>query len=182
MLGRDPGTFSANDCYFKARLDHDAENVDGGTFLRSAFKGVQKYGCAPELVRPSLTRDINKSTTWKQQKVAHKFRGLRGYNRILSTSEETARQVRLALSRRIAVVGGWGIPKSFVDYSSGVYDLKDPPAGSMGHAMTVVSHSEDGTFRAEAHYGESFGERGFIRMSPEFLVSARTLWIADVRK
>jgi len=180
-IGKEVGEFSANDAYFKSRLEHDAEDVDNGTYLRTCFKGVQKYGCAPEEVRKSSLEDINTPTTWREQKAAHKFRGLRSYYRIASHGDELLREVRLALSQGFAVAGGFPMPPSFSRYTGGVYDPSDDFEGGLGHAMAVLGHERDGTFKLESNYGSSFGEGGFVRVSEEFLTTAWSLWVGDVR-
>jgi len=181
QLGNDPGDFSPNDAYFKSRVEHGGEDEDSGTYLRTSFKGLQRYGCCLESARPSRVEEINKPTTWPQQRKAHKYRGLRRYNQIFAEEEERVRQVRIALSSGIAVAGGWSIPKSFRDYKNGVYDPTDAPQAGIGHAMAIVGH-DPWWFKLEVHYGESFGVSGFMYVSEAFLASAHTLWIGDVRK
>lgn len=178
--GNDPGDFSANDAYFKARLEHNAEDKDQGTYIRAAFKGLQKYGCAPESVRPSTLEDVNTPTTWREQKAAHKYRGFRSYHRVDTSGDSFLSEIRTAISSGFAVVAGWGMPSSFYSYSGGVYQPKDKPRPGLGHAMAIVGYRRDGSFKLESNFGPSFGENGFVYASEDFVTSAWSAWVGDV--
>ena len=185
QLGKDPGEFSAFDAYYKSRAVWGGQDKDQGTYLRTTFRALQLLGCALERKWPSTDiRGINKAPSWSAQKSAHRYRGIRGYYPIPVGTPQTLTLVKLALSHKLPVVGGWHIGSEFRNYDGrgAIGPAADPDAG---HAYWIEAFYEDGTFgifnsvvKIGAH--RTWGRDGRATVTPEHVQSAHVLWAVAV--
>lgn len=181
--GNDPGELSGMFPYWLGRKIHDDEDNDDGSYLRNGvLKGVQLQGLCIEKV---FSDDVpfNKQPTWRAIKNGMKHRGLRSFRRIYNPVEAMG-----ALSMGQALVGGWHVGDDWSNWqSSDPFVVETNKRG--GHAMSICGYDEDGNFISPGSWGthnnkgEPQGDPtrpGFWKMSPEFLISAKSLFALDM--
>jgi len=171
--------FSAFDAYYKGRFVMGTQSRDEGCQLRPMFNALQKLGCASESVSPSTDSSrVNLPPTWAAQKSAHKWRGVRRYFSV--TGKNMPHEARIALSRGMPVVGGWMVSQRFRKFAGGEVFQHDPEETIIGgHAMCVVGFEKD-EFTLVNSWGREWADRGFARVSSNFLEQAMSLWVCDV--
>lgn len=173
--GTDCNELSPLFVYYNARKMDGGVLTDNGTTIRSAIKGAQQFGAAPEFACSFSPERINAMPYWSAYRTAHALRGVRGYYRI---SRGDVDGVRRAIAARCPVVAGWEVSHELMRYRSGVLPaLRGPFIG--GHAMTVVQYDGD-TFTLLNSWGAAWGELGFARVDSSFIANGVDLWAIDV--
>ncbi len=181
--GEDPGELSGMFPYFIGRAVWGGQDRDDGSYLRTTLKAIQLQGiCLEKVFSDQVPWD--KMPTWRATKNAFKFRGLRNFRRIYTEEE-----ARSALSMKQSLVGGWQIGEDWVDWDGKeAFNVETKKIG--GHAMCVSGYSPEGDFWSPGSWG-THGDKtnrplgdparpGFWRMTPEFLISAHTLFALDM--
>ncbi len=166
----EPALTSREFLYFNARAFDGQPIVDEGTQLRSCAKGMIKFGRPPESVWPFRESYINERPPWEAYREAYDYRGPGSYLRVVGLDE-----IRQAIASGKPVVGGTSVGDSIFDYTDGVYD-PDPNEPSVGgHALCVVGYDAD-SFTLVNSWGISYGEAGFMRVSPSFMATFTDCW------
>jgi hypothetical protein len=174
---------SALFAYYNARAEEspcpELDTIkDVGAYIRLAIKGLQKLGEAEEWAWPFKEGKVNKRPSWTSYRNASSRRGVRGYYRI--STGDVVNQVKLAISQRRPVVGGWRIDEAFCK-PEGVGIVKAITRDFVGgHAMLVESYSADGSFTLVNSWGADWREGGRVRVSAEFIESVNDMWAIDV--
>lgn len=162
--------------YFNSRkVDAPGQPVtDDGTQLRSCAKGIMRFGRPPVSAWPHSPNKINVQPDWEAYREGFDYRGPAGYYTVRSLDE-----IKQAIAARKPVVGGASVAASIQSYTGGIYD-PDPSEPSIGgHAMCVVGY-DDRCFTLINSWGQSWGESGFLRVSPAFMATFTDLWaVAD---
>lgn len=171
----DPGPLSGLFLYYIGRAVWDGESKDDGSYIRTLFKAMQLQGACINKVFTSEA-GVFKKPPWRAVRNGFKHRGIRSYQKISTVDE-----ARAALSSGIPLVGGWSVGKEFMSWNGGdAYDGEPETIG--GHAMCVCGYTADGDFILINSWGDSKGELGFWRVSPEFLMSGNRLWSCDTKE
>lgn len=171
----DTGPLSGLFLYYIGRSVWGGESQDDGSYLRTLFKAMQLQGACVEKVF-TAEAGVFKKPTWRAVKNGFRHRGVRSYRKIYNVDE-----ARMALSRGIPLVGGWDVGSEFVNWRGGeAYNSETDFMG--GHAMCVVGYDLNGDFIVANSWGVNGGEKGFWRVTPEFLMSGDRLWACDTEE
>lgn len=173
--GTDPGELSALFLYYTGRAVWNGETKDDGSYIRTLFSAIKVQGACSAALFPQELGPFKKPG-WSQTKNAFKHRGVKNYRRVLTPGE-----AREALSEGIPLVGGWQIGDDFANWSGGDAFDKETSRGG-GHAMAVLGYNERGDFLIPNSWGESVGEKGWWRVTEDFLMETDRLWAADTRE
>ena len=162
--------------YSLARTLDGSLGTDGGTYIRSCFEVLSRFGIPEETVWPYDDSKVFVSPSMIAQRSAlgHK---LHSYYRIKSTGQNRLDEVVSALRAMKPVVFGTLIEESFRNVGS--LAPVGPPKGTTigGHAMIIVGFI-GGNFLVKNSWGKGWGDKGYFLMSPEYLAWDETwdLW------
>lgn len=163
--------------YAMARTLDGSLAADQGTFIRSCFEVLSRFGVPEETVWPYDDSKVFVSPSMIAQRSAlgHK---IHSYYRIKSTGQDRLDEVVSALRAMKPVVFGTLIEESF--RSVGSLAPVGPPKGTTigGHAMIIVGFI-GGNFLVKNSWGKGWGDKGYFLMSPEYLAWEETwdLWV-----
>lgn len=161
--------------YYWARSETGDQDLDEGTYIRSAAKAVQKFGFPPFSEWPTEAARVNEGVPHRVYRAAFDRRGMRGYRRILMGDLEG---IRRALWAGSPVVFGMTVGESFLDHTgAGLIDVDSGPVAG-GHAMAIVGYDGD-RFRIQNSWGTDWGDGGFAWVSSNRMKQATDLWMAD---
>jgi C1A family cysteine protease len=162
--------------YGMARTLDGSLGTDGGTYLRSCFDAISRFGICEETDWPYDEAQVFVSPSLLAQRKA-RGRRIHGAYRIDSEGDARLDDIRAALRRKQPVVFGTMLATSFDSYRGGTLPR---PVGPMdgGHAMMIVGCVGD-RFLVKNSWGTSWGERGFAWFSPDYLTWKETwdLWV-----
>lgn len=156
--------------YFNARAFDGQPITDDGTQLRSCARGLVKFGLPPEAVWPFRASYINERPPWEAYREAYDYKGPDAYLRVVGLDE-----IRQALAASKPVVGGTSVGNSIFDYTGGIYDPSPDEPSVGGHALCIVGYDAE-SFTIVNSWGISYGEAGFLRVSPAFMATFTDLW------
>lgn len=154
--------------YWNSRKYHDAIEMDGGTFIRTAIKSINKLGFAPESAWP-YSRPWAKRPSVATYETA--FDNSVEYMRIDGSGSERLLAVRSAIAAGFPVVMGLRIDSNFERAQSG--DMMDPPDENRvigGHAVAILEYDEMG-FYGPNSWGTDHGTDGWFSASSAYVGS-----------
>ena len=166
--------------YWCSRAFEHATAVDGGTYLRDFFRGLNKFGFCPEDAWPydvSRFADLPSAAAFR---AAFDQRSPTVYKSIVNAGLQRLDPVRRAVAAGYLVCFGTLVSEAFVREPLPAAPLP-PPEGEPiagGHAMVVVGYDGD-VFEVLNSWGDGWGERGYCRFSSDYLAWGQTqdLWI-----
>lgn len=162
--------------YWAARRTHNAETVDGGTYIRSFFYAAQKVGMPPERYWPHDS-PVNDRPSLEAINIAHPARLEGKYARITSVDDMRVLDVQKALAMRYLVVFGTTLDERFPDVTTQVIGpMTGTPIG--GHAMALAAYNRDYLIAVNS-WGRGWGMGGMCKLSYDWLKwpATRDLWI-----
>ncbi len=184
--------------YYLARAVTKDTNHDTGTMIRYVFQILNTFGFPPESIWPysdnagtdgAFTR-MPSSEAFRRAFDQRSYADKSGspvvkYSRILATGHSRVLDVQRAISQGMLVVFGTDVTEAFCS-DSGANDLKpiDPPGRSDtiagGHAMVWGGYDDSGVDTLNS-WSEEFGDKGWFRMSWDYVAWASTndLWIVE---
>jgi C1A family cysteine protease len=163
--------------YAMARILNGNLNKDGGTYIRSAFESLTKFGICKEDLWPYEPNKVFTSPSLKAQQLARSNK-IHSYYRIKSVGPQRVKDAVAALRAHKPVVFGTQLDNSFFGIRSmnpiGV--PKGPFVG--GHAMVLVGY-KNGNFIAKNSWGTSWGDGGYWSMTPDYFAWPNTwdIWV-----
>lgn len=169
--------------YWASRAFHNATGVDDGTYLRTFFQAVNKFGFCPEAYWPY---DVARFATMPPSaafRAAFDQHSPTVYKRITVAGAARIAQIKGALAAGYLVTFGTLVSDSFARNEIGTAPLT-PPAGSDpiagGHALCAVGYQAD-TFDVVNSWSADWGDRGFCRFSADYLAWSQTtdLWLVQ---
>lgn len=170
--------------YFCSRLYHNDTRNDFGTYLRTAFASLNKFGFCPEGDWPyeDIKRRFSRIPPTSAFRAAIDQRSPTTYRRIYEEGQDRLDAIKQALFLGYLVAFGTNVSTAFVDGDIGSAPIKPPinqPIAG-GHAMCFVGYDEDG-FDVVNSWGTGFGENGYCTFSPEYVAwpGVRDLWIVE---
>jgi C1A family cysteine protease len=192
LFGGTPELRSRLFAYFNSRALHGDEHDDGGTYLRTCAKALQKIGC-PSEKRWAFTTDqkvVNRQPHVLAYKYAWDFRKLAAYYRIFETGEARVNAVRYALANGHPVAFGSPVDEAFLEpYGEGTIGLPNPSKIAGRHAMTLVGYEPNPQdngwrFRLQNSWGTDWRNGGFAFMTEEWLKSSDVtdLWVGALSR
>lgn len=162
--------------YYNARKQHGDEHVDGGTFIRLALKGANKFGLPENQAWPyELGR-------WPERPPLDSYRvgsdeKLISYYRIAGDGATRTEGVKRAIAEGLPVVFGTDVDESFLNHKGA--GLVDIPSGNIvgGHAMCIVGYDAEG-IRVVNSWGRGWGDHGFVNLTWGYLewYATRDIW------
>lgn len=170
--------------YYCSRAFHHETNVDGGTYLRTCFQGMNKFGVAPEDIFPYT----DQGEPWKKLPPTAAFRAAYDqvsptkYERIVTVGSARVDDIKRAIAAGHVVCFGTDVSVDFAS-NRGVDVPIDPPVGKEiagGHALSVVSYSGD-VFTIANSWGEGWAQAGFCEFTASYLAwsDTRDVWLVD---
>jgi C1A family cysteine protease len=161
--------------YWHARLAHEAEGVDGGTYVRAAFASLAPLGVPSSESWPYVHERVNVRPSIDAYVDAHDHR-TEAYYRIDNGDLDS---VRSAIRLGRGVVFGVEVDSAFVQLGDGV---AEPPASHAvlgAHAMCAVGFDASiGAFLVRNSWGTDWGVGGYGWISDSYMRTARDLWTA----
>jgi C1A family cysteine protease len=167
--------------YYLSRAYHNETHVDGGTFLRTFFASLVKFGFCPETAWPYELDVLNKMPPADSFRLAFDQKTPTSYSRIMSHGAERILAIKRAIAAGHVVCFGTDIATDFFG-DKGEVPI-DPPTGMQiagGHAMAVVSYNGD-VFEICNSWGTGWGADGFCYFTADYLAWDGTwdLWICE---
>lgn len=167
--------------YSIARATHDAEEIDGGTYLRGMCQAVKVLGIAPEETMPFDVSKVNRRPVWKAVRAAYDQRWLSGYYKIWDAGEDRLKRIKAAIDLGYPVVYGLQIDKEWFDYSGqGILSKNTEHAG--GHATFLYDYNDvDDCFLGQNSWGASWGDKGRYRIKQSLIAGflASDIWVFE---
>lgn len=169
--------------YLSRAVDHSTM-VDEGTYLRSFFSALAKFGFCPEAAFPYDTGgDAYKVKPPADAfRLAYDQRSPTSYHRITSNGYQRITDIKRAIAAGYAVCFGTDVSESFCRNELGSTPLVPPTAEPIagGHAMALVGYNGD-AFNDLNSWGINWGAGGYCTLSADYLVWDRTrdLWIVE---
>lgn len=170
--------------YYLSRAIHHQTGEDAGTFLRTCFAALNKFGFPPESVwsYDDGPDKFKRMPATAAMHAAFDQRSPTVYQRISSTGSARVTDIKRAIAAGYPVCFGTDVSTAFA--SNQVTGLIGPPnptdeiAG--GHALLAVGYDSD-AFEVVNSWGEGWGNKGWCRLSPEYLMwsGTRDLWIVE---
>lgn len=163
--------------YAMARTLDGTLNKDEGTYIRSCFEVLTRFGIPEESVWPYEENKVFVSPSMLAQRagLGHK---IHSYYRITSSGEERINDIVAALRAMKPVVFGTLIDHPFMEFS-GPWTVDTPKGATAGgHAMIVVGYI-DGKFLVKNSWGSGWRQGGYAFFTPEYMAWDETwdLWV-----
>lgn len=164
--------------YFAARVYHDEQYVDSGTFIRYAFKSLVKLGFCPEREFGFDPGDVNRAPPWNAYRTAADQRAPTNYYRIDSFGSTRELEVKQAIANGTPVVFGMSVGQAFLDWDGGdMYDVTTEDSFLGGHAMCAVEYDDLGVYGPNS-WGASYGRDGWFGMTWNVVLDRwRDIWV-----
>lgn len=156
---------------------------DSGSTFRGMLDVCRKLGYGPEAVWPYDDGPdkfkLMPSSAYQRQ--AHDQVGGLIYYRIDSMGEQRLNDIRTALADKYVVVFGTDVTTDFAGYNPDSQPLPAPRDGDQilgGHGLCLAEYGP-GYFGGPNSWGIDYGDRGWFRMSPEYIKAdcSRDFWI-----
>lgn len=165
--------------YFTNRAEFGEQHSDEGAYLRTGAKAAVRFGIAEESSWSFADARVNLEPGYSAFRSAAHLRGARSYH---SVNLRSLLEVREALAAGFAVVGGWDVDQSFMDYDGrGIITIPDPAYLQGGHALCLTGYDiSTGTFRFINSWGVGWGEAGYGVTDGGWVMSGSDGWVVDV--
>lgn len=159
---KDPRDYSRMFVYWYARKLDGFEQEDGGCYIRTAMKAMQKFGVCQEKYWEFKPKNIFRPPNDEAQDRANR-RKVVNYYRITSVDETIC-----ALAEQRPVIFGALLYESFMDpNNNGIIPLPDVANEKFigGHAMLAVGYDLDQAyFIIRNSWGTDWGLKGYCKM------------------
>ena len=169
--------------YYLSRSYHHDTGGDTGTFLRTCFGALNKFGFCVEDAWPYVDdgQTFRRMPSTEAFRVAFDQKSPTVYRRINSEGRERVDDVKRALAAGYLVSFGTGVSFDFT--ANKLSEPLDPPNASDvagGHAMCFVGHTGD-VFDTVNSWGTDWGDRGYCRFGASYVAWAGTqdLWLCE---
>lgn len=169
--------------YWNARAQHGGQRNDAGTYIRDAFKVLQRIGVADESKHPfsTFTLKVNKQPPVRSYIEGHARAGGK-YARLASFGDERIGEIRNALSLGLPVVFGTSVDRVFQEHRGPGVLGRPRNALLGGHAMCIVGDDDKReAFLVQNSWGTGWGDLGFAWLDYGWFTwtMTRDLWVVD---
>lgn len=169
--------------YYLSRAKDHTLPLDSGTYLRTAFEMLNKFGFCPESYWEYSDdgEKYNKMPPTKAFWAAYDQRSPVSYKKIKSNGQAKLNAIRSALSLKHPVCFGVMVSN---DFCNGNFDPSLPlemPRESEtagGHAMLFMGYEGD-KFQVLNSWGNDFGNNGRIWFSSDYALNCEDCWIVE---
>ena len=168
--------------WFNSRKQHGAEDDNSGTYIRLAFKMMNKIGICSEDKWPNskLEFDYGVQPDARAYRAAFDQRAPLGYYRVAGLGRERIRAMKLALWKGHPFVFGTAVDRSFLDAKDHV--VLDIPEGELigGHAMLATGYDEVGVYGPNS-WTKDWGNNGWFGLTWDYMTwpQTRDIWAID---
>lgn len=161
--------------YYNARAFHGGQKSDSGTYLRTAVKGLCKFGVPDEKwwEFSSIPFKVNRRPGWNPYMMAFSRSGGE-YFWVLDTGSARVLAIKAALNAGYPVSFGTMVDSLFPK-SDGLEPI-DPPGNFSdvigGHAMIIIGYEEssDGLkFEILNSWGDDWGDNGYAWFTEDYI-------------
>jgi C1A family cysteine protease len=168
--------------YYAARAQTGDERNDGGTYLRSAARALQRLGAPSEKYWPYDLGALNKQPVPESYMQAYPRSG-GYYQRIDGVGDIRLNKIRSALAEGMPVVFGTDLAASFLDMQ-GPWTIQRPSDRAElvgGHALCICGYDIDGTFNIVNSWGRDYRDGGFVRFTADYIAWSHSgdFWIVN---
>jgi C1A family cysteine protease len=179
IAGYKPTPLSRLFVYNTARILNNNLDKDEGTYIRSAFDVLSRFGVCDEYLWPYDEAKVftSPSILAQRQAVGHR---IHSYYRIDSNGQDRINDIVTALNAKHPVVFGTLVTGAFQQVTDRT-PLPCPGANDKilgGHAMVIVGYL-GGNFLVKNSWGPDWGSHGLCLMTPDYITWANTwdLWV-----
>ncbi len=170
--------------YYNSRAYHGSKEADEGTYLRTFFQALNKFGFCAERHWPYDLAHINDMPPWSAYKAGLDQSSPTVYQRISSVGRARVDDVKRAIAAGHVVCFGTDVTMAFASNQLGSAPLEPPGVGDEiagGHAMCLAGYDGD-EFDVVNSWGDGWGEDGWCRFSASYVAWPGTndLWIVAV--
>lgn len=170
--------------YYLSRAYHHEAASDSGTFLRTFFAALNKFGFCPEAAFPY----DDGAEAFKKMPPAEAFRQALDqasptvYRRITTTGAARVNDIKRALAAGFPVCFGTDVSAAFVANQQGSGPIM-PPTGEPiagGHALVTCGYRGD-DFDVPNSWGTSWGQEGYCTLGADYLAwdETRDIWLVE---
>lgn len=170
--------------YYLSRAVHHETGQDAGTFLRTFFQALNRFGFCQESAWPYAdTLDaVTKMPSSSAFRAAFDQRSPTVYRRISTEGATRIMDIKRAIASGYAVCFGTDIAVDFFEDKGEEPIL--PPNGMAiagGHAMVVTGYDPGDVFDVVNSWGAAWGREGYCRFSSDYLAWGKTrdLWLVE---
>jgi len=171
---------SRNFSHYNARLEDGTADQLVGTYIRSFFKGVEKFGVCPEDTWPYEERTALLHPSVEAYQQADCNLDVRAY-RIEDgiSSDSIEHKTLVALHSGLPMIIGIDVGQAFLEYGSSQEFTFDPPEVSRGRHAVVVTGYDPKRQRAllRNSWGRLWGFGGYCWISLAYLTAAKDRWV-----
>ncbi len=163
--------------YAQARTLDGTLGKDEGTFIRSCFESLSRFGIPEETVWPYLDEKVYVSPSIIAQRAA-RGHTIHSYYRIKATGQDRLDEIVAALQTMHPVVFGTLVDSSFMS-NTGSSVINRPGNVTMGgHAMIVVGYINN-LFLVKNSWGSGWRDGGYALFTPDYMTWDETwdLWV-----
>jgi len=159
--------------YYHARIFNDDQNVDGGTYIRDGFKGINRYGLCKNKHWKYQEKNVNKNPGFLNRLRGFNTRKLLKFKRLKSV--KICDQVDSYLGAAQGVVFGTRISNKFQEWKSKSAPLRPPTSKEKilgGHALAIVDSKITKSRKSYVianSWGENYGDNGFCLMDESYI-------------
>jgi C1A family cysteine protease len=163
----------------RIRNGDDKLEHDDGTYIRTAFDILSRFGVCDEYLWPYDTKLVGVSPSIKAQRQAVGHR-IHAYYRIDSNGDQRIADILKALHAKHPVVFGTIVAEEFTQVRDRTPIQRPGPNAKIlgGHAMIIVGYIGS-AFLVKNSWGPNWGSHGFCLMSPEYITWSNTwdIWV-----
>lgn len=183
---KEPALGSRLFAYYMSRAAHSEVAVDGGTYLRTFFDCLNKFGFPPESAYPYVDdgSTFARMPSTSAVRAAFDQRNPTVYRKIVSEGVDRIEHIKRAVAAGHLVCFGTEVSREFVqgvDFG-GLTPLLPPLALPIagGHAMAVAAYAGD-RFEVVNSWGRAWGDDGWAYFSADYLAweGSRDFWIVE---
>lgn len=185
VLYADPGAPppprpAAQFVYFNSRASHGEELYDRGTYVRSGFKELIRFGVPEEQYCPFSPWKINRRPPHNAYRMAFDRRGPRGYYRIAGFGQERLDGIRRAIASGRPVV--FNVPVSWEFTALQGPSVETIPRTKIAgrHAMVVAGY-DGALFEVVSSWGAGWRDGGGVWLTEDYMAwdDESDVWAVD---
>ena len=168
--------------YYCSRAENGDTSEDSGSYLRSCFGAMNKFGFCPESAWPYDVTKYARMPASNAFRMAFDQHSPTVYQRISSQGTQRTDDIKRAITAGYAVAFGTSVSNRFTQGELGRGPIPAPTAEPIagGHALCCVGYDGD-AFEIVNSWGEDFGANGYCWFSGDYMrwYDTSDLWIVN---
>lgn len=167
--------------YYNARLMHQAQMLDEGTYINLAFQTLLTIGTCSEKTWNYNVEKVFVRPTWASYREAY-VNKISGFYRLDDDMKTCHEQIKHALASGYPIVFGTNIDKDFVyeTKSDGLIAMPKARREDVGgHAMLIVGYNSLGQYIVRNSWGPTWADQGYCYIPFKYLdeTEANDFWV-----